>query len=156
MSDQPFNSEEPTSPTKERKPRADRVAFNDEPEPEQASDETAPEDFDVAGWLAGIGAVRVGYPLDGHTVQMQSRTSDFLKELAASDDWPKGDDDDAKAEQDRMFLAAHIVGGIPPTALVALQKNRPIDFQDLVSLALQIDTRPSNQINPRFLRAASV
>lgn len=157
MSDQPFNSEEPTKPEREaRKPRADKVAFNDEPEPEVDPDGIDPEEFDLTEWLTGIGPLRVAYPLaGGRKIQMQSRTSSFLKELAASDDFPQGDDDDAKAAKDRAFLAAHVVGDINPDVLVALQKHRPMDFQEAVDLAIAIDSKPSNQINPRFLRGAS-
>lgn len=128
---------------------AEQVA--DESLADEAAPETPePESFDVAEWLQNIGPVRVAYPLaGGHSIPMCSRTPDWLREFGAEFK------DMEKAEQDRAFVAAHIDGDISPDLLTGLQEHRPTDFLDMLSLAIQIDTRPSNQIQPRFLRGAS-
>lgn len=109
-----------------------------------------PEDFDLAEWLEGIGPARFAYPLDGRKIEMQARTLEWSTQLNEQ----MGDADDET--KNREFLAGHFVDErITGDALKSLQVNRPIDFADMLALAIQIDTRPSGQVQPRFLLAAS-
>ena len=126
------------------KPAADEaLADATQPEPD-------PEAFDLAEWLTGIGPTRFAYTLDGRQLEMRVRTLDWSTQLNEQ----MGDaDEEAK---NREFLAGHFVDErITGDSLKSLQTNRPNDFADMVALAIQIDTRPSNQIQPRFLLAAS-
>lgn len=119
-----------------------------------ATDEVAeqaiePQDFDLAAWLGGITPVRAAYVLDGVTIEMQAKQADWVRQWKES----AGDDDQFN---DRDFLAAHICDErVTAETLKALQEARPVDFSDMLGLAIQLDTRASNQINPRFLRGAS-
>lgn len=122
-------------------------ALSDTPTPEL--DELQPEDFDLAEWLQGIGPARFAYTLDGRIIEMRSRTVDWAKSVTEA----HPDDEDAA---NRAYLAGHIVGErVTAETLAALQEHRPTDFAEMLTLAIQIDTRPASQIQPRFLLAAS-
>ena len=123
-------------------------ALSDMPAPEPA-DELQPEDFDLAEWLQGIGPARFAYTLDGRKIEMRSRTVDWAKSVTEA----HPDDEDAA---NRAYLAGHIVDDrVTAETLAALQEHRPADFAEMLTLAIQIDTRPASQIQPRFLLAAS-
>lgn len=117
------------------------------PEP---ADELQPEDFDLASWLDGIAPARAVYSLAGRDIELQARTAD----------WREGWLEQAKEldqdVSDREFLAAHIVDEkVTPDTLKALQAGRPVDFADMVALAIHLDTRPTNTLAPRFLPKSS-
>ena len=132
-------------------------ALNDptaKPAPDEAlNDAAAPEpaDFDLLGWLSGLGPEVARYPLPGGGfIPLRARTLDWRKE------WAERNADATDEERALDFLAAHVVDDrIAPESLAALAEHRPKDFDDVVALALLIDEKPSNQISPRFLPAAS-
>ena len=121
----------------------------DEALTEESAPELQPEDFDLAQWLQGIGPARFAYTIDGRKIEMHARTLDWAK--AVADEHP--DDEDAS---NRAYVAGHIIDErITADTLEALQANRPNDFAEMLTLCIQIDTRPTSQIQPRFLLAAS-
>ena len=129
------------------KPTADEALVDQAPI--ESVDEPEPEDFDLAEWLQGIGPARFAYTLDGRKIEMRSRTLDWAK--AVADEHP--DDEDAS---NRAYVAGHIIDErITADTLEAVQANRPNDFAEMLTLCIQIDTRPTSQIQPRFLLAAS-
>lgn len=143
MSDESFTDATP-------KPEAD-VALT-ETTPEAVEPEPIkPADFDLMAWLSGIGPEVARYPLaGGGFIPLRARTMDWRREWAES---VKDETDEQKA---LIFLAAHVVDDrVTPETLAALAEHRPKDFDDVCALALLIDEKPSNQIAPRFLPAAS-
>lgn len=132
------------------KPEAD-VALT-ETTPEAVDPEPIkPADFDLMAWLSGIGPEVARYPLaGGGFIPLRARTMDWRLE------WAKSTEDADPVERARIFLAAHIADDrITPEALEVLAEHRPKDFDEVCALALLIDDKPSNQIAPRFLPAAS-
>lgn len=129
------------------------------PEPDVALTETTasepeplkPADFDLAGYLAGLGPEVARYPLaGGGFIPLRSRTMEWRKE------WVESTKDMTDEQRALAFMAAHIVDDrITPESLAPMAEHRPKDFDDLVALAMLIDEKPSNQIAPRFLPAAS-
>ena len=121
----------------------------DEALTEESAPELQPEDFDMAQWLQGIGPTRFAYTIDGRTIEMHARTIDWAKAVAEEH---SGDD----AAANRAYLAGHITDErVTAETLEALEVNRPNDYAEMLMLATQIDTRPTSQIQPRFLLAAS-
>lgn len=117
---------------------------------DEADAQLEPEDFDLAEWLEGIGPARFKYTLDGRTIELRARTIEWARELNES--MPDADED----AKNRAYVAAHIVDErITAGTLASLQEKRPNDFGELLQLLIQIDTRPTSQIQPRFLLGAS-
>ena len=135
---------EPTTPVEDE-------ALADEAAPDEP--ELEPDEFDLLAWLGGIGPVVAEYPLPGGgRLPMQARTNDWREQWAKDAD----ERDLPTDERDRIFVAAHIADErVTPDSLTGLQEHAPADWAEIVALAIHLDTRPRNQLAPRFLPGAS-
>lgn len=114
-----------------------------------------PEDFDFEAWLNGVRPIRAQYTLFGQRFIIYSRSSDWRKEFEKkSKKWPS-------ARQDAAFVVAHLeepvlsIEQVEKLQKKCVEEAREGDINGLVQLMIQIDTRPEDQINERFLLPAS-
>ena len=149
LADAPTEVEHEESLIEETPEPADDESVDSDDSPEV--EEVKPEDFDLLEWLSGIGPAIASYPLaTGGRIPLRARTSDWL------DQWRKDSEDMDADERDRIFVAAHIADErVTPDSLKPLQQHSPIDWSEIVGVAIHLDTRPTNLLAPRFLPAAS-
>lgn len=109
--------------------------------------ELTPAAFDLAAWLEGLEPTKATYKIDEVEFTLQARNHTWRQKYL----------EDAKelgpVDSDMGFLAAHIVSPeMDAEQLKLLNDVRPAEVGEMLSLAIELDTKPAHSISPRFLR----
>ena len=113
--------------------------------------EITPKNFNLNEWVAGLAPATRDYEVAGVTFTLRALTK------TARDNYLADTEDLDPVERDLGYLALHIVSpeDITIEALTTLHEVRGPEVNDMLSLALELDTKPENRISPRFLPTAS-
>ena len=110
------------------------------------------EEFDLAAWVKGLAPAVAYYPLGGIILKLQARTQTWIEALVEG----LGEDTTA-LDANLELIAGHVVEprGITAAVLAEIRETHAPEVDELLGLVRDLDSKPRNQIAPRFLHAAS-
>lgn len=110
-----------------------------------------PADFDFAEWLQGLEPTRAAYTLAGCRFELQARSPEWYAALKTE----LGPDVDPLVF-DFHFLAGHITSRqVTVDELRIMWQHAAPEVREMVTLAMDIDSKPRRLVNPIFLLPAS-
>ncbi len=103
--------------------------------------------------MKGLAPAVAYYPLGGIILKLQARTQTWIEALRC-----EGLGEDVTAlDANLELIAGHVVEprGITAAVLAEIRETHAPEVDELLGLVRDLDSKPRNQIAPRFLHAAS-